>query len=260
MVKIACQAIVYGNPVIHDEIDRIFASMAQIGYDGAEVGIRHFDLDRVEYYRDLLEENHLLLPAVHMGGDFLDRDSVQNQLDNFEKTLRFAQKLGCSYIYLSGAHQKEKSVEDYKAEAKIYNDMGKRCRDAGLKLCYHNHDWEIVNQLSGINILIGETQKDNFFLVPDVGWMTVANCDPVAFIKNNMQRVEALHFKDFQPIRRFTELGTGMVDFKGVYDLYIQTHQDFWISAEQDRSYKEDPAQSAQENFKYIDGLRKAGS
>ena len=258
MVKIACQTIVFGNPVIKDTIADILKVVSRIGYDGVEVGIRHFYLDRVNYYKDLLEENHLLLPAVHMGGDFLDQDSVKTQLRNYEQTLAFAKELGCEYIYLSGAHHNGKNVDDYKKESKIYNDMGRRCREMGMKLCYHNHDWEIVNQQAGINILLAETDPENFRLVPDVGWLTVANADPVKFIADHMDRVESLHFKEFKPIREFTELGKGMVNFKGVYDLYRASHEDFWVVAEQDETELGGPV-SARENFEYINNLRAQG-
>lgn len=255
MVKIACQTIVFGNPVIKDTIADILKTVAEIGYDGVEVGIRHFYMDRPEYYQELLEKNRLLLPAVHMGGDFLDQDSVKTQLENFEQTVQFAQKIGCQYIYLSGAHQPNKSVQNYKDEAAIYNNMGKRCREAGLTLCYHNHDWEMLNQQAGIRILLEETDPEYFHLVPDIGWMTVANTDPVAFIGKYIDRVEALHFKEFKAIRQFSELGTGMVDFKGVYDLFSKQRDNFWISAEQDSTELGGP-ESARRNFRFIDDLR----
>lgn len=250
MARIACQTIVFGSN-LKDQMDSIWRTVASIGYDGVEVGARHFYLERPEYYKELLAETGLKLVAVHVGGDFLNPDSVAQQLADFDKTVAFAQALGSPYVYLSGHHFDRKTIEDYKREAKVYNNLGDRCRDAGMKLCYHNHDWEMVNQMSGMKVLLQETDPGLMYLVPDVGWLTVANVDPVQFLSKVIDRVEALHFKEFQPIRQFSELGTGMVDFPAVYRWAASQRRDFWISAEQDET-RLTPAESAAINHAYI--------
>jgi sugar phosphate isomerase/epimerase len=255
MTKIACQTIIYGETV-KDNIERILEEVGDIGYDGVEIAIRHFHIDRPDFYKELLAKNNLTMPAIHMGGNFLDKDSVKEQLDNYEKTLQFAKTLGCSYIYLSGSIHPDKSVEDYKNECAIYNRMSEQCFQSGMKLCYHNHDWEMVNKQAGMNILLAETDPEKFFFVPDVGWMTVANVDPAAFIEQHHNRIAALHFKEFAPIRTFSELGTGYVDFPSVYEKFKKYRKDFWVSAEQDRTRKL-PKESAMENYNYIKNLCK---
>ncbi len=253
MAKIACQTIVFGGD-LKDRMDSIWRTVASVGYSGVEVGARHLYLERPEYYRELLSETDLELVAVHVGGDFLNPASVAQQLAAFDATVAFAQALGSPYIYLSGNNFSRKTVEDYKKESKVYNDLGRRCRDAGMKLCYHNHDWEMVNQMAGMKVLLRETDPDLVYLVPDVGWLTVANVNPVQFLSENIERVEALHFKEFQPIRQFSELGTGMVDFPAIYRWAVSRGRDFWISAEQDET-RLTPAESAAINYAYIKRL-----
>lgn len=66
---------------------------------------RHFDKEKPDYYRDLLKKNELELLAIHVGGNFLEPDSVQKQIDQFGDTLRFACELGIHYIFISGFPQ-----------------------------------------------------------------------------------------------------------------------------------------------------------
>ena len=254
MIQVACQTIVFGNTVIKDTIDSIFQVIAQAGYEGVEIGARHLSFDKPEYYQEILNKNHLQMVALHVGGNFLDSESIAEQLAKFASTIQFARKLGCKFIFLSGYYKQKKTVDDYIQESKIYNDMGKRCRDEDIKLCYHNHDWEIVNQKAGMKILLEETSPENLFLVPDVGWLTVANEDPVEFISENLNRVEVLHFKEFKPIREYSELGTGMVDFKRIYNYFSGVRKNFWVVAEQDETII-GPQRSAEINLKYIKGL-----
>ena len=257
MVKIACQAIVYGNKNIAANIETILQSMAALGYDGAELGARFLDKDRPDYYIGLLEKNRLALPAIHVGGDFLDRDSVASQLEEIGETAAFAKKLGCRYIYLSGAYREGKADEDYLHEARLYCEVGKRCVENGLTLCYHNHDWEFQNNAHGMELLLANVPAQYMKLVPDVGWIAVTGADPAAFIRQHADRIESLHFKDFthtEKPRAFTELGTGITDFKAVYDCVKDRPGGFWITAEQDETARA-PADSAGMNLAYIQSL-----
>ncbi|MCL2299972.1 MAG: sugar phosphate isomerase/epimerase, partial [Firmicutes bacterium] len=168
MIKIACQAIVYGNMNLFDDLENILQSMGGIGYDGAEIGSRFLDTDEPEYYAEQLAKNHLALPAIHVGGDFLDRDSVAFQLEEIGETIQFAKKLGCRYIYLSGSYREGKEDADYLHEARLYSEIGKRCLAEGLALCYHNHDWEFKNGGRGMDLLLDNVDPALMKLVPDV--------------------------------------------------------------------------------------------
>lgn len=261
-VKIACQTIVYGNPFIKDNYDSILASISAIGYDGVETGARHFYMDRPNYYADLFARYNLEPVAIHVGGDFLDRDSVAKQIENIDNTIQFAKKLGVRYLYLSGTFREVKTIEDYEYEAKVYEEIGRRCYDAGLILCYHNHAWEMTNNMMGMKVLLDKVDPRYMKLVPDVGWIAIAGIDPVKFVKDNIERVEAVHFKDFKGPNMFTELGTGIVDFKAIYKCISQylgsKEKEFWIIAEQDETDR-DPAESAKINYNFIKTLTMEG-
>lgn len=254
MIKVACQTIVYGNDVIKTTIDSILENVRENGYDGVEIGVRHFYLDRPDYYLELLEKNHLELPAIHIGGDFLNKDAVAKELDNTDQYIQFAKKMGCKYLYLSGVYRETKTAADYEYEAQVYNQIGERARENGLILCYHNHNWEFKNDAEGMKILLNNVSAENMKLVPDVGWVTIAGYDPVEFLKENLNRVEALHFKDFKGVGQFTELGTGIVNFKAVYDFMKDKKPELWISAEQDK-YTHTPAESSKANAQFIFSL-----
>lgn len=256
MVKISCQTIVYGNHMIKDNMESILTNISTIGYDGVEVGARHFNMERPDDYIELLKKLNLELTAVHVGGNFLDRNSVAAQLQNIENIILFSKKLGTKYLYLSGTRKDGKTAEEYQREAKVYEEMGKRCLDAGIAFCYHNHDWEMINDMQGMKILLEETSPQLVKLVPDVGWLAIAGVNPVKFLEEHLERVEAVHFKDFKGPGSFTELGTGIVDFKSVYQYLIANKKDFWITAEQDVSAI-GPDESSKINYEYIASLSK---
>ena len=250
MYKIACQTIVYGE-TIRENIESILEKVKSYGYDGVEIGVRHLDKTRPDYYRELLKKNDIELLAVHVGGNFLEPDSVQKQIDQFADTLRFVCELGVKYIFISGFHKKGKTEEDYRDEAVVYDRLGKMCREKGVKLCFHNHDWEMWNDQMGFRTLMANTDPEHLRLVPDVGWVTRGGVDPVALLEEFKDRIEVLHFKEFTADHTFTELGQGVVQFEKVLEAFSSLRDPLWLVADQDRTLKGSDV-SAKENYEYI--------
>ena len=255
MINIACQTIIFGN-TIKENVSEIAETVKKIGYDGIEIGARFFSLDKPDFYKELFTRLDLKLTAIHMGGNFLDKDSVKQQLDNVKNIVEFGCQLNCPYIFLSGLKKEGKTRDDYITESESYTEIGKMCAAEGLVLCYHNHDWEFYNDGSdGMKTLLEKVPAEFMKLVPDVGWLKVAGLEPLQFLKDNISRIEALHFKDFKEQRQFTELGTGIVPFKEIYDYAAGLGRDWWITAEQDKSELA-PNEAAGINFKYIAAMR----
>ena len=264
MIKIACQTIVFGNPTIKDNLGKYAETVKNCGYEGIEIGIRHFYQDRLEYYRELFERLALQL-IIHLGGDFTDKDSVKAQLDNVKNTIIFGKKLGSPYLYMSGTFKENKTLDNYYNEAESYKTIGKACNDEGLILCYHNHDWEFKNSGEGMKALLEKVPPEYMKLVPDVGWLEQAGVNAVNFLKANINRVEAIHFKDYKKlgvtprsaiINEVTELGRGIVPFAEIYNYLAGLGRDWWITAEQDQTQL-DPAEAARINYECINNLRK---
>lgn len=72
-----------------------------------------------------------------------------------------------------------------------------KCKEIGLKLCYHNHDFEFVKvgDEYAIDILYAEVPE----LMPqfDTCWVNVGGENPADYIRKYAGREEILHLKDF---------------------------------------------------------------
>ena len=224
MKYIGCQTITWGD--MHQEhIEKVFREIKKAGYDGIEIGARRLDYEKSNYYKKLLANYNLKLVGLHIGGDYLNKKLVKKRIKNLKN----------------------------KIEANNYNQIGKMCRKNEITLCYHNHNWEFENNLTGFNILIEQTDSENLGFVPDVGWITHAGVNPAKIIKKIYNRVKAIHFKEFTKGSNFTELGKGVVDFQRIYEV-IKDKNDFWIVAEQDQTHKT-PFESAKNNCQFIQNI-----
>lgn len=106
--------------------------------------------------------------------------------------------------------------------AEILDTAGSHLREAGLALCYHNHDHEFKKSFNGVkyfDILMSQTSPENLCVNLDAGWAAVGGENVPELIKRLCGRIKLMHFKDFYDLNdrsSFTALGTGKVDIAGI--------------------------------------------
>ena len=100
--------------------------------------------------------------------------------------------------------------------ANILSTLGKKCEKAGLKLLYHNHDFEFLKDQDGIvtiDYLLENTDPKYVNFQMDLFWVTKAGADPMAYFKKYPGRFIIWHIKDMDDKGRFAPVGNGTIDF-----------------------------------------------
>ncbi|MRI00497.1 TIM barrel protein [Kriegella sp. EG-1] len=108
------------------------------------------------------------------------------------------------------------SAEDL---AKILDTLGEKATAVGLKLLYHNHDFEFKKNDSGeviIDYLLENCNPDNVNFQMDLYWVTKADANPIAYFEKYPGRFKIWHVKDMDEQGRFAPVGTGKIDFKSI--------------------------------------------
>ena len=238
--RIGAQTIVWGED-IRDNMEAILTFLAGNDFQGVETGIRHFYLDRCQAYREMYQKTGLILLGIHSGGKFWDPGQADDEMKKIEDTVSFASRVGSKYLLVSG--NPDETVASMQAAAATYNELGKRCRDAGLRLAYHNHNWELVNRGAVLNVLMNETSAELVSLVLDTAWTYIAEMSLGTLLRRYGDRIAYLHIKDVRQ-GKFCELGTGEID----HDRTIALSQAYgieWLVVEQD-----DTSLTAEESMK----------
>ena len=110
------------------------------------------------------------------------------------------------------------TMEDF---AEILTTIGKKCEAAGLKLLYHNHDFEYKNNEDGIKpivYLLENTDPKYVNFQMDLYWVTRAEADPVSYFEKYPGRFKLWHVKDMDEEGKFAPVGEGTIDFKRILD------------------------------------------
>ena len=202
------------------------AKVAQIGYNSVEAGYadgKFYGLDG-SAFSALLKQNGLIMPSCHyrLGEEKTNGVAAAGTiLNGWDKAVDDAAKVGLQYMVCAWLAPSERgSLDHYKQVAEDLNKAGETCKKAGIQLCYHNHDFEFIqeNGKYPYEILLADTDKNLVKMEMDLYWMTKAKQDPIATFNKNPGRFPLLHLKDMDNTDKqmFTEVGNGIVDFKKI--------------------------------------------
>ncbi len=248
-MKIGIQTRPWGPEMNRQHLSDVMADIATAGYDSFEIGAQHLDISKPDNLRKLAAQHGLNVAGIHVGGEIYDPQAVQNALDNLERIIAYARAVGAAFVPFSGRLKENKTEEDLRHQAENLNRIGQLCQRQGLKLCYHNHFWEIENDCAELRHLCVHTDPALVSLCLDVGWVERAGGAPVEVAKTFFNRVGYFHIKDTSP-DEWLEVGYGTVDFSGLFEI-IQRRQDWWLVVEQDDT-KRQPLESATMSRNYL--------
>lgn len=208
----------------------------------------------VRDFRTMLDDNGLKATSNHFDFNSMIRDGSTDQVQSYIET---ANILGSEYItvpYVS-AELRGTTADDYKKLALHINTIGELCKAGGIKLAYHNHDFEFTKfgETNGYEILLNETDKSIVDFEMDLYWVVRSGNDPLQLFNKYPGRFKMWHVKDMDKINPDfnAEIGTGTIDFKAIFaQAELAGMKRFFL--EHESNYKPNPIESALNSFKYI--------
>jgi sugar phosphate isomerase/epimerase len=236
----------------------VIQNIAAAGYKEVEMfGLgadnKFFGLTTGEFAQ-LLKHNGLNSPSGHYTpAKFLfnngDGDDVKN-------ICSVCHALGSKYFIIPWlAPEQRKNIEQYKALAERINKAAAICKNEGLQMAYHNHDFEFenMNGETGYDILMNNTDKNLVKFEMDIYWVVRAGKDPVELFKKQPGRFHLWHVKDMNKADKTqnTEVGNGSVDFKTIFANAKLAGVKHYMM-EQENNYKPDFYGSIKASCSYI--------
>ncbi|MDF2433197.1 MAG: hypothetical protein JWP44_2828 [Mucilaginibacter sp.] len=169
-------------------------------------------------FSDLLKANGLTTPSGHFGMDDL---FVHDKTDDLQAYIEAANATGMEYVVVPSVNGEVlKTVDQFKQVAEKMNKAAELCKKSGLKLGYHNHnfEWKPVGGTTFYDVLMRETDPALVRMEMDIYWVVRAGQDPVKIFKQHPGRFALCHLKDMDKKNHNlnTEIGKGMIDFKEI--------------------------------------------
>ena len=178
---------VRGN--MSSDFEGTLKKVKEMGYDGVEfAGL--FGKTAAEV-KDLCQSIGLIPLSAHV--PFVDMMSDPSILKTYAE-------IGCEYVvipYLTEEYRP--GQEKFKEVIEGAKILGEKANALGLKLAYHNHDFEFekIDGEYALDILYKEVSPALLETQLDTCWVNVGGEDPVAYIRKYAGRTSLVHLKDF---------------------------------------------------------------
>jgi sugar phosphate isomerase/epimerase len=259
---------------IQRDFDGTLRKVAAIGYRAVETGLSLGGRSARDL-RMIFESLGLDWKSAHVNGPELQGD--------LQRTIDQAHEAGLNYLVCAfplALRREPKSakgtmgfvmdivhsftLDDWKANADLFNKVGEQIKKAGLQFAYHNHNLEFrkFGDTTGYDTLLSRTDPALVKLELDCGWMVSTGRDPADYLTRYPDRYVMLHVKDLKQAPPNTELkiqgadlGTGIIDWPR---LFATASKDKIAAAyvEQEPPFPQSSLQSIQTDFDYLHNLK----
>jgi sugar phosphate isomerase/epimerase len=180
---------------VRDEMEKDFFGtlkrVKEMGYDGCEfAGLYGKDPKEI---KKACDELGLTPISAHV--------AYYDVMQDINKAVNTYKEVGCKYMVIPylpedlryGTEKYAQAVEDFK-------EIGKICKENGLTLLYHNHDFEFEKDENGdyvLDALYNEVCESILKTEIDTCWVNVGGEDPSAYVRKYTGRAPIVHLKDF---------------------------------------------------------------
>lgn len=142
------------------------------------------------------------------------------------------------------------------------NEAGRMARRVGLRLGYHNHNWEFFRLTddpshTAFDVLVEETDPRYVHIELDLFWSFRGAHDPVDIVDRIDGRVRQYHVKDMNQAGSFEEVGQGLIDFARIFR--AQPVEEYIVERDDAGTPPRTPAQAldtARVGYEYLANLR----
>jgi sugar phosphate isomerase/epimerase len=230
-------------------------ALAAIGYDAVEPYAGNFK-DDAKGFRGKTDALGLAVPSAHMPLASLEADRAQ-----FIDT---AKTLGVETAVLPhiAAEARPKTAEGWKTLGARLGEHAAHLAEAGLKLAWHNHDFEYATLPDGSRPIDHLLAPSGVRSEIDIGWVVRAGVDPDAEIRRQGAKIAAFHIKDTAKPGTttrddgWTDVGAGIIDWHALWSP-ISASEARLLVVEHDNP--SDWRAFAANSYKYLNGLAGRG-
>ena len=237
-----------------EDFDKTLERLSKLGVH--DVQISAIGDIPAEVQRDILKNHDMHVCVTHKNFEWL--------LSSPQEAIEHHRTIGCDAIGVgsapSDARANTGSVHGFIEKAQKISAI---FRENGMQFHYHNHAFEFYrlddHVGSMMDFLIGETDPELFYFIPDVAWIRYSGHDPAEYLYKMRGRVKVVHFKDYifdkDGYRKFVSLGQGVVDLKACYAAACELGVPF-IAYEQDNDWTDnDPFKAVEESWAFLQSL-----
>jgi len=250
------------------DLNGTLSKIKELGYDGVEFA--GFYGHTAEAVKAMLQKHDLQAMSSHVPMALIEEDMFG--------TIAYHKTIGCPYIAIPFLDDVSRpGGPRFSAMLKVIYQFGRLCKEAGITLLYHNHDFEFVT-LSGqyaLDFLYDAVPSDLLQAEIDTCWVKYAGLDPAGYVLKYAGRCPIVHLKDYVGRQdgktpygligtnkvadadvafSFKPVGMGCQDIPSIIAAAIESGAK-WLVVEQDQSLERAPLEAARLSREYLKSI-----
>ncbi len=240
-----------------------------MGYDALELAGLYGN--SAAGFKKALDEAGISASSAHVPLKEIEEDMF--------KTISDYKLLGCRYVAVPYTDQFcRPGGEGFAHALNVINRFGSLCREAGLTLLYHNHDFEFtkISGLYGLDFIYQAVDEKILKTEIDTCWVKYAGLDPAQYVRSYAGRAPIVHLKDYVGKKgdkdpyaligmedkadggsaefEFRPVGYGCQDISAIVAAARAAGAD-WLIVEQDESRARPPLEDACLSIDYLKSI-----
>lgn len=228
----------------NDDFKKTAEQIKAMGYDGVEIaGIKNYSYAQMG---EILNEVGLKALSAHIRLGAAEDIETLGELKN----------IGIDYVAFNGMGISQESLA---VTCENITRIGRKCKEHGIYLMYHNHcyEFDMINGEPGLNLVYDGVAPEFLGAEIDTCWVQCSGLDPAEYIRKNSERCPLIHLKDYRGDHNsenftLTVLGQGELKIDSVISAAAESGTE-WIIVEQDEPEKGyTPLESAEKSLYYL--------
>jgi sugar phosphate isomerase/epimerase len=228
-------------------IDQVLAAVAAAGYAGVELA-GTYGL-AAAHLRDLLDRQGLAAASAHVSLADLEAD--------LPSIIRYHKILGNDTLVVPWlpVALRSPTAAGWQTMGRRLNQLGRRCQMAGMRLLYHNHDFEmeLLDGQPAIAWLLEAAEPENLGFEPDLAWIVAGGQDAPGLLARFAGRCLRIHAKDLgdDPEEHgLADVGAGRLAWDELLPAVVAAGAE-WLVVEHD--HPRDPIASMRRSREFLD-------
>jgi inosose dehydratase len=217
--------------------------------------------------KELLAQYKLDMVALSSGGVSIAPNTEADEIAKHVSNAKFVSNVGGKYLQVTDSalpKDRKPVAADYKQLGHLLTEIGKRTKDLGIPLGYHNHMSSLGEAPNQVDWIMDAADPRYVKLELDIAHYQQGGGDPVRAIQQYKDRLLFLHIKDVETVAsageqsrnyRFVELGRGRVDLPAVFSALKKVKFSGWAVIELDGvpDKARTPKESAQISIRFME-------
>ena len=206
--------------IIKKDVQGTMKQVADIGYKKIEAydykDQKIFDIPYGDFIK-MCNDLDIKITSGHYSTGF-NATTSGNLRNGWEQAVSDAKEAGQEYMVVPYMDKDERqTIDDYKKICELLNKGGEVCKQNGIRLAYHNHEFEFqkIDDQIPFDVMMAELDPKLVAIELDIYWIVYAGYNPVDYFSKYPSRFELWHVKDMEKDNRElnANVGTGSIDF-----------------------------------------------